>query len=294
MATPSTADNRVDLDAIPPFVEWLLARGVAGLFAVCQSSEMFYLSLRERLELARAVVRAAGGRVPVIASGHVAESARDQLEEGKMMADTGIDALVLLTNRFAAAGAPDAAWKRNLEAFLRAFPADIPLGFYECPFPYKRVLSAELARWCAATGRFAFLKDTCMSLELMKAKREATAASGFKIFNANSATLLESLKLGLAGFSGVMANFHPELYAWLCRRWRAEPERAGRLQHFLGFASVVESRQYPVIAKHFLALEGLPFGLHTRSRDAGAYGRSFQMEIESFRAVSLEYSRQYR
>lgn len=294
MVTPLTPDNRLDLDAVAPFVDWLVERGVAGLFAVCQSSEMFFLSLRERLELARAVVRAAAGRVPVIASGHTAESARDQVEEARMMADTGIDALVLLTNRFVAAGEPDGLFRSNLESFLTALPADIPLGFYECPFPYKRVLSPDLAGWCASTGRFAFLKDTCLSLETMRQKREATAASGFKVFNANAATLLESLKLGLAGYSGVMANFHPELYVWLCRHWRAEPERAERLQEFLGFASAVEYQQYPVNAKHFLRLEGLPFGLFSRTRDPRAFGRSFQMEIESFRAVSGRVSREYR
>ncbi len=151
MVTPFTDDNRLELRAIPPFVDWLVERGVAGLFAVCQSSEMFFLSRNERLDLARAVVRAAGGRVPVIASGHVADSEGDQLEEARAMAGTGIDALVLLTNRFAAAGEPDDVWLRKLERFLDALPDDIPLGFYECPHPYKRLLTPELARWCAAT-----------------------------------------------------------------------------------------------------------------------------------------------
>ena len=35
------------------------------------------------------------------------------------------------------------------------------------------------------------------------------------LFNANAQTLLPSLELGAAGFSGVMANFHPDLYARL-------------------------------------------------------------------------------
>jgi 4-hydroxy-tetrahydrodipicolinate synthase len=286
MVTPFTEDNRLDLDAIPPFVDWLVSRGVAGLFAVCQSSEMFLLSLRERLALARAVVRASAGRVPVIASGHVADSAADQLEEARAMADTGIDALVLLTNRFAAQGEPDDLFKESLDRFLEGFRVDLPLGFYECPHPYKRVLSPELVAWCASTRRFAFLKDTCLDLDLMRRKREATAASGFRVFNANAATLLESLKLGLAGYSGVMANFHPELYSWLCRSWRAHREPAERLQELLGLCSAVEYQQYPVNAKYFLRAEGLPFTLRTRVRDARTFTRSFQMEIEQLRAVS--------
>lgn len=36
-----------------------------------------------------------------------------------------------------------------------------------------------------------------------------------KLYNANSATLLETLSLGIDGYCGGMANFHPALYDWL-------------------------------------------------------------------------------
>ncbi len=113
MITPFRDDGSIDYAALERMVAWYLERGVAGLFAVCQSSEMFFLSLRERLELARACVRFAGGRVPVIASGHVAETPDDQLEEARMMADTGIAALVLLSNRFARADEDDGVFDRH-------------------------------------------------------------------------------------------------------------------------------------------------------------------------------------
>ena len=35
--------------------EWYIASGCSGLFAVCQSSEMYFLSEEERLELAEYV-----------------------------------------------------------------------------------------------------------------------------------------------------------------------------------------------------------------------------------------------
>ena len=37
------------------FAEWYIASGCSGLFAVCQSSEMYFLSEEERLELAEYV-----------------------------------------------------------------------------------------------------------------------------------------------------------------------------------------------------------------------------------------------
>ena len=98
------------------------------------------------------------------------------------------------------------------------------------------------------------------------------AGTGFKLYNANAPTLLGSLKLGVAGYSSVMANFHPQLYAWLCRNWRQEPEIAERLQAFLG--NVSGGPLYPVSAKYYLQLEGVPLSLHSRTRPANAASKS--------------------
>jgi 4-hydroxy-tetrahydrodipicolinate synthase len=286
MITPFREDGAIDHAGLERLVAWYLERGVAGLFAVCQSSEMFFLSLRERLELARAVVRLAAGRVPVIASGHVAHSLDDQVEEARMMADTGIAALVLITNRFARVGEDDAAFTARLERFLAAVPDTLPLGFYECPYPSKRLLSGELMRFCVATGRFGFLKDTSCRIGDMQAKLEATRGSPFKLFNANSATLLASLRIGASGYSGVMANFHPELYVRLCATWRANPVGAEELQDFLGLASAIEYQYYPINAMYALSLEGLPIRLASRRSDASRFTESMRLEVEQLMRLS--------
>src|SRR5690606_29183975 len=130
-----------------------------------------------------------------------------------------IDALVLITNRLAGPEESDETLKGRLTRLLEHLPEELPLGFYECPYPYKRLVTPELLRWCAETGRFAFLKDTCCDLDQLRSRMEAVRDSGLKIYNANTTTLLESLKLGISGYSGVMANFHPELYVWLLKHW---------------------------------------------------------------------------
>ncbi len=149
MITPFTESNEIDYDALERLIDWYIGHGVDGLFAVCQSSEMFFLSKEERVKLAAFVKEKAAGRVPVIASGHISDKYEDQVEELKALADTGIDALVLITNRLSSEGEPDATWKRNLEKLLKELPEETPLGFYECPFPYKKNHfpgSAEMVR----------------------------------------------------------------------------------------------------------------------------------------------------
>ena len=291
MITAFTNQNRLDESAAEALVEWYIERGVAGLFAVCQSSEMFFLSLEERLQLARAVVKFAAGRVGVIASGQISDTLEDQVKEVSLMAETGAGAVVLVTNRFAADDQPDSVWIRNVERLLDRLPASITLGWYECPYPYKRLFTPETLRWCIDSGRFVFLKDTCCDLATMAARQAMMDGTGFKLYNANAPTLLGSLQLGVAGYSSVMANFHPELYAWLCENWRKEPETAERLQAFLGIVS--GGPTYPVSAKYYLQLEGLPLGLHSRSRPAADVLPVHKLQMEQLRMISLEVAQRH-
>jgi 4-hydroxy-tetrahydrodipicolinate synthase len=249
---------------------------------------MFHLSLEERVQLARSVVRFTAGRVGVIASGQISDALEDQVEEVRRMAETGVDAVVLVTNRFAAADEPDSVWIQNVERLLEHLPEDLPLGWYECPYPYKRLFAPETLRWCIESGRFVFLKDTCCDLATIGARHATMEGTGFKLYNANAPTLLGSLQLGVAGYSSVMANYHPELYAWLCRCWREEPEKAERLQAFLGVVS--GGPAYPVSAKYYLQLEGLPIALHSRTRRAEELLPVHRLQMEQLRSLSLEYA----
>ena len=285
MLTPFTDRDAVDEPALAALTNWYIDRGVNGLFAVCQSSEMFYLSLEERVETAKAVVRAAAGRVPVIASGHVSDAMEDQIAELSAMAQTGVQALILITNRMAGADEPDETWRERTQALMDALPSEMPLGLYECPFPYKRLVSTENLAWAAGTGRFLFMKDTCCDAALLRERAEIMAGTPMKLYNANSTTLLDSLKSGAAGYSGVMANFHPALYAWLCAHPH-DPE-AGCVSDFLSIASLIERQCYPVNAKyHLSAVEGLPMTIRCRTRDAGELIEAFRAEVEALHRLA--------
>lgn len=292
MITPFTEDNRIDYGALADIVEWYIGKGVDGLFAVCQSSEMFFLTLRERVELARSVKQYVRGRIPVIASGHISDTGSEQIEELKAMVDTGMDAIVLISSRLAMRDEPDCVLKRNVEIIIKAVP-DIPMGIYECPYPYKRVLSPGIVEWCAGLGRFLFLKDTSRDPRLIKEKIDVAAPAGLKVFNANAATLLQTLDEGAAGYSGVMANFHPDLFHWLIINRSKDRKMAEELQTFLGFASSIEYQYYPINAKYYLQLEGIKIRLDSRSSDHASFDLSHRLETEYLRTLSKEYSKKY-
>ena len=84
MITPFTADGEIDYASLERLIAWYEHGGATGLFAACQSSEIFYLSLRERVGLVRFVKQHA--HVPVIASGHISSGLTDQIENCKAYA----------------------------------------------------------------------------------------------------------------------------------------------------------------------------------------------------------------
>jgi 4-hydroxy-tetrahydrodipicolinate synthase len=284
MVTPFRDDLQLDLPAIAPLMRFFEARDVAGVFAICQSSEIFHLSFQERLTLLREVMRACSPGTAVLASGHISYDPQTQIEEAKSFAAEGIDAYVFISNRFAAAHESEDVFLRRAEHVAKAL-GDLPLGIYECPSPYKRLIPPQTLRRLTEVGNFAFLKDTCCSVEDIAAKLEAVRGTGLKLFNANAATLLESLRLGASGYSGVMANFHPQIYARLCACWQTDAALAERLQAFAGFASLAECQAYPTNAKYHLALCGVPMGRRCRCQDSDAvFPQSRQMEIKQMYA----------
>lgn len=280
MITPFTDDNKIDFKAVKNLTEWFIAKGCSGIFAVCQSSEMFFLNEQEKLDLAKAVKDAAAGRVKVIASGHTAGAIAKQVDDLGKMAETGVDAVVMVSNRLAKQDESESVLRENFELILRQLP-DVTFGMYECPYPYLRLLSTEFLKDCAEKKKLVFLKDVSCSISIEKERVRAVAGTELSLFNANTATLLDSLIAGYDGYNGVMANFHIDIYKWMYTHFKTEPELAGEVSDFLTVTAVCEARAYPVNAKYHLNLTDVPMSIHTRSRDKSILNENARLEVES-------------
>ena len=257
MITPFTADNQVDWEAVDQIVEFYAKLGCDGIFAVCQSSEMFFLTEDEREQLAARVVKASAGRMCAI---------EDQICELRRVAATGVNAVVMISNRLAAKDESDDVLIANMHRILDEVP-DVPFGMYECPCPYKRLLTPKVLEAMAETGRFRFIKDTCCDAKLI-AERVRLLNGRIQLFNANCATFLETLKDGADGFSGIMANYHPDLLVWLYQNYQKQPEKARELSSMLSVMSLVEGCGHPAAVKYHMNLIGIPMELKCRSIDA--------------------------
>lgn len=281
MLTPFDNQREIDWESLKKLIDWYIKAGVNGLFANCQSSEMFFLSEAESLQLTRFVLDYVDGRVPVVASGHTACGLAQQIDQLGKIAETGVDSVILISNRLAMPSESDTTVLANLQKITAALTDKVGLGIYECPHPYKRLLSDDVVRWCAQSGRYTFIKDTCCEIDTIRRRVELSKGSRMHIANANGQTLLPSLQAGAHGYSGVMTNFHPELYVWLCDNWQSEPEKAETVFAYLSTASLAECLDYPICAKDYQKSIGNFQTVACRVREAGSYySAHFQSNVQ--------------
>lgn len=284
MLTPFTDDNQIDEEGLRNLVEFYIASGVDGLFAACQSSEIFYLNKEERLRITEITVQTANHRVPVIASGNISDTLEEQAAELNAAWNLGADAVIILSNRLAKENEDSDVWINNLHRLLEMLDPDMKLGMYECPYPYKRVLSEAELQAMIDSDRFYFVKDTCCDAALIKERIKQIRGTKLKLFNANTTTLLETLRAGADGYCGVMANFHPEMYTWLYKN-HDDPE-AEKVSQLLSICALIERQVYPVNAKWSLsALRNVEIGDYSRTRDCKELTETYRQEIRNMEAL---------
>lgn len=289
MITPFTADgSSIDYPTLDKLIEWYIASGVSGLFAVCQSSEMYNLSDAERLELAKHVMTKANGRVSVVASGTFGGPIADQAAFVTKMGEI-VDAVVVLVNQLAAKDEGDEVWVANVKELL-SLTGNVPLGLYECPQPYHRLLQAPSLKWCAESGRFLFHKDTCCKTQPIVEKINAVRSvegSAFRFYNANMAMLRFSIVNEGSGFSGIAANFYPQLISYLCAN--PHTKEAIELQKFMAVAENVVMYKYPRSAKVFLNMfEGLTVS-DTCRNGCAELNEEETLKLESLHSLALDW-----
>ena len=126
MITPYKSDGSVDYETAEKYVRWYYDAGLTGIFSVCQSSEIFYLSLEERIKLNQCVYNAAkkleksGNRkFTVVSSGHVSDSMDDQVRELNEIYASGTDAIIMITNRLDPSNSGDDEFIKNAEKIIK-------------------------------------------------------------------------------------------------------------------------------------------------------------------------------
>jgi 4-hydroxy-tetrahydrodipicolinate synthase len=158
----------------------------------------------------------------------------------------------------------------------------IPVGFYECPVPYKRLISPEQLQTFVETGRVIYHKDTSLDLNQITRKLQLASRPGFGLYDAYMVHAVASLRAGSAGLSCIQGNYFPELIVWLCRHYddADQQEAVALVQQFIIDNMDVMHAVYPTVSKYFLQLRGFDITTVTR-RDVGVLTAETARQIDS-------------
>ncbi len=268
MITPFDLKAKVDLAVVSNLIDFYLAAGVKGFFANCLSSEMFSITEDERLDLTEHIVKYVNGRVPIVATGSFGLSIEDKASFTRKIYNTGIDAVILITGHFAKIEDSDETLLENFDQFFN-LTGNIPLGMYECPAPYKRIITANVFKQLLSANRLVYHKDTSIELEQVKAKLDILRETGNKLefFDAHTPNTMYSLQMGATGMSSISGNFYPEVLVWMVNNANTpdKKEEIKWLQAELSRVDPLIHIAYPMSAKYFLQKRGLPVRMISRA-----------------------------
>ncbi|MBI3457230.1 MAG: dihydrodipicolinate synthase family protein [Candidatus Rokubacteria bacterium] len=259
LVSPLTASGDPDDGAMEALVEHVLAGGCSGLFLLGGCGEGAWLTAMQRGAVTRAAVRAAAGRVPVLA-GVMLPATRAAGEAARQAADEGADAVVVGSPYYFDVDA--AAQQRHVEAVLGA--TRLPALLYNIPQCTHQTLAPETVRTLAGDPRVLGIKDSAPDFrafqQFLAVRRQQPA---FRVLQGNEALAAASLLQGADGLVPGLASVAPALFVAL-REAAAKGDAAtcGRLQEEIeDLALLYEQGHWLPALKAALAALGLGAGV---------------------------------
>jgi dihydrodipicolinate synthase/N-acetylneuraminate lyase len=230
--SPLDAAREIDEGAIALLVEHVLHGGSSGLFVLGGCGEGAWLPPRQRGVVVRAFVRAAAGRVPVLA-GVMLPATAPAAEAARQAAAEGADAVVVGSPYYFDVDA--AAQRRHIETVIEA--AGRPALLYNIPQCTHQLLAPATVDALARDSRVLGIKDSAGDFVAFQAFLAVKAArADFRVLQGHEHLAAASLRLGGDGLVPGLANVVPALMAELrAAASRGDATACARLQ-----ASVVD------------------------------------------------------
>jgi len=186
------------------FTEYLIGKGVTGLYVGGSSGECIYQSVADRKLVLENVVKQAAGRIVIIA--HVAcNNTRDSMELAAHAESLGVDAIASIPPIYF--HLPDRAVAKYWNDISSAAP-NTDFIIYNIPLLAGTALSSGLLREMLKNPNCIGVKNSSMPVQDIEMWRD----EGAMVFNGPDEQLLSGLVAGACGGIGGTYAGMPELY----------------------------------------------------------------------------------
>ena len=256
--TPLTPSGEFNPAAIRPLVDFLIARGIRGIYPLGTTGEGPLFTLAERKAIAAAAVEAVSGRVPVIIHAGAISTA-ETLELARHARDIGADAASVITPWYFRLD--EAALETHYRTLYEALP-DFPIYLYNLPALAGNALSAALVTRLARDYEHCVgLKDSSGDLQTMFATNHLREGR-FNTCIGPDMLILAGLSMGLDASVSGHSNVFPEIVVGIYDAFAAGDLAAARAaqRQLKAAGEVIASAGGMPVFKALLRARGLDVG----------------------------------
>ncbi|MGE0400363.1 MAG: 4-hydroxy-tetrahydrodipicolinate synthase [Kofleriaceae bacterium] len=219
-------DGKVDFDGIAKLVDWQIEQGVDGIVAVGTTGESATLDVDEHVAVIAATVKAAKGRVPVVA-GAGGNATSEALTLTKASEDAGADALLHVTpyyNRPSQEGL-----FRHFEAIAKA--TKLPIVLYNVPSRTACDMATETVARLADFDNVVAIKDATGNL-VRGSDLVAKVGDRMTILSGDDGTAFPLYACGARGVISVVSNVAPRAMSDMWDAVKAGDWDRAKKRHF--------------------------------------------------------------
>src|SRR4051812_5035408 len=245
-------DGKVDFDGIAKLVEWQIEQGVDGIVAVGTTGESATLDVDEHVAVISAIVKAARGRVPVIA-GAGGNATTEALELTHASEAAGADALLHVTPYYN---------RPNQEGLFRHFEAvarstKLPIILYNVPARTGCDLLTDTGVPLGDIDNIIAIKDATGNL-VRGSELVARVGDRITILSGDDGTTFPLYAVGGRGVISVVSNVAPRAMSDMWDAVAAGDWERGRQRHLelRILNAMLFAEPSPAPAKAVLALLG--------------------------------------
>lgn len=222
-------DGNISTQATKDFVEYLIGKGVAGLYVGGSSGECIYLSVEERKQTLEAVMEVAKGRIAIIA--HVAcNNTKDSQELARHAESLGVDAIAAIPPIYFRL--PERAIAKYWNDISAAAP-NTDFVIYNIPQLAGVALTLSLFDEMLKNPRVIGVKNSSMPIQDIQMFKRQAAINNKEVvvFNGPDEQFVGGRIIGADGGIGGTYGVMPELFVKLNSLIESgDFENAGKLQ----------------------------------------------------------------